>query len=102
MRDVFMQFVGSFFGHFIDQLQEDLTERIEEGKAELKVKWELFLKNTRQAFVVFFLLTLGAIFLFFGLANVLDYLFKIKGAGFLLVGTVMTFLGLVIAIIVKK
>lgn len=102
IRDILVQFVGSFFGHFIDQLQEDITERVEEIQEDLKVKAQILMKNAKQTFVIFFLLTLGAIFMFFGLANVLDYIFKIQGAGFLLVGTVMTFLGLMVAIITRK
>ncbi len=99
VRDILLRFIGSFFGNFIDQLQENITERVEEIQADLKVKAALFIKKAIQAFVIFFLLTFGAIFLFFGLANVLDYIFKIEGAGFLLVGSVMTFLGLIIAAI---
>ncbi len=102
IRDILLQFVASFFGNFIEQLQENITERIEEIQADLKIKARLFIKNAIQAFVAFFLLTLGAIFLFFGLANVLDYIFKIDGAGFLLVGAVMTFLGLIVAVITRK
>lgn len=102
VRDILLQFVGSFFGHFIDQLQEDITERMEEIQADIKVKTAIVMKTARQAFVVFFLMSIGAFFMFLGLANVLDFIFKIDGAGFLLVGVVMTFLGLAFALVTKK
>lgn len=102
IRDILLQFVGSFFGHFIDQLQEDIAERVEEIQADLKVKTVIAVKIALQAFVVFFLMSIGGFFMFLGLANVLDFIFKIDGAGFLLVGVVMTFLGFIFALLTIK
>lgn len=102
VRDILIQFITSFFSNFIDQVQENISERIEDIQADLKVKAAVLAKNAIRAFVIFFLLTLGAIFLFFGLANVLDYIFKLEGAGFLLVGAVITTVGLIVASMGKK
>jgi uncharacterized membrane protein len=102
IRDIMMQFVSSFLNNFIEQIQENIAERIEDIQADLKVKAKVLAKNATRTFIVFFLLTLGAIFLFLGLANVLDYIFKLEGVGFLLVGAVIVTVGFIVSSVGKK
>ena len=91
LKDMLLQVVGSFARNFFDQLQEGVANKVKEVTQEVK-----------RTVTVTGLVLLGMIFMFIGLANVVDIVVGIKGAGFLFIGFVVMFFGIFMNILTKK
>lgn len=91
LKDMLLQVVGSFARNFFDQLQEGVASKVKEITQEVK-----------RTVTVTGLVLLGMIFMFIGLASVVDLVVGIKGAGFLFIGFVLMFFGIFMNILTKK
>jgi len=91
IKDMLLEFAGSFVRNFFDKLQEGISGKIREVLHEVK-----------RTVTVTFLLLLGIIFMLIGLANVVDILVGMKGIGYLFIGFVIMFFGIFLNIMTKR
>jgi small-conductance mechanosensitive channel len=91
VKNIFLQIVNTFFHNLLDQLQDGIKVRLND-----------FLQETKKVAVIMFLIILGASFLFFGMASMIDFATGIKGAGFLLVGILLALIGFLLNMFSKK
>ncbi len=86
-----LQVGGVFFHNLFEQAQEGI-----------KVKIHEFAQNVKQVATVTFLIVVGVLFLFVGMANLIDSALGIKGAGFLFIGIALTLMGYLIHMLGKS
>ena len=90
-KDMLLQVGSNFFRNFFEQLQEGIKTRVNE-----------FIQNAKRVAVVIFLIVVGVLFLFIGMANLIDSALGMKGAGFLLVGFTHALMGYLMQILSKS
>ena len=90
-KDIFLQIAGGFISNFFEQLKDQVMERTQE-----------ILHEVKRAATVTFLILFGVVFLFVGLANIIDVVVGIKGVGFLFIGFVIVFFGFFMNMITRR
>lgn len=91
IKDMLLQVGGAFFHNLFEQAQQGV-----------KVKIQEFLQNVKHAATVTFLVVVGVLFLFVGMANLIDSALGIKGSGFLFIGIALTLMGYLIHMLGKS
>ncbi|MEA2007348.1 MAG: hypothetical protein U9O20_04300 [Patescibacteria group bacterium] len=91
IKDILLQVGGVFFHNLFDQVKEGV-----------KVKLNKFLQNVKRVATVTFLVVVGVLFLFVGMANLIDSALGIKGSGFLFIGIALTLMGYLIHMLGKS
>lgn len=91
IRDMIFQFIGNFAGTFFEQLQENAMSKVRE-----------VLREVKKTATITFLILFGIMLLFIGLANIIDVAVGMKGAGFLFIGFVVMFFGMLLNIFTRR
>lgn len=91
IKDMLLQVVGSFARNFFDQLQEGITNKAKD-----------ILREAKRTVTVTALILLGIVFMFIGLANIIDMVVGIKGIGYLFIGFIVMFFGLFLNMMTKR
>lgn len=90
-KDMLLQIGSNFFRNLFEQLREGIKSKISE-----------FVQNAKRVAVVTFLIVVGVLFLFIGMANLIDSALGMKGAGYLFIGIVLTLIGYLMHILSKS
>ncbi len=91
MKDFLFNFFGEFLRSFLDGINKTIQARLTEIS-----------QNTRRIVTVMFLVGLGGIFFFVGVAKFIDNLIGVDGFGFLIVGGVVIVFALLLNLLSKK
>lgn len=91
VKDILLQVVGSFARNFFDQLQEGVMNKVNE-----------LLKEAKRTVTVTALVLLGIMFMFIGLANIIDMVIGVRGSGYLFIGFIVMFFGLFLNMLTKR
>ena len=90
-KDMLLQIGSNFFRNLFEQLQEGIKSKVSE-----------FVQNAKRIATVTFLIVVGVLFLFVGMANLIDSALGMKGAGYLFIGIVLTLMGYLMHILSKS
>ena len=90
-KDMFLQIARSFFGNLFEQLKDQVSEKAQDILYEIK-----------RTITITFLILFGVVFLFIGLANIIDVVVGFRGIGYLFIGFVIMFIGFFMNIITKR
>ncbi len=90
-KDMLLQIGSNFFRNFFEQLQSNIKAKVTE-----------FVQSAKRVAIVTFLIVVGVLFLFIGMASLIDSALGIKGAGFLFVGIALALLGYLMYILSKS
>lgn len=90
-KDIFLQIAGGFVSNLFEQMKEQVAEKTREILYEVK-----------RTAITTFLILFGIVFLFVGLANVIDFIIGVRGVGYLFIGFVIMFFGFFMSLLTRR
>lgn len=90
-KGILLEMASTFFHNIIDQLREGVRAKVEN-----------FFQDVKKAVVVFFLMLVGSLFVFVGMAKLIDRVIGFEGSGFLIVGALIAMSGFLLNMVGKR